>query len=40
MSHIHIFSEIKKMLLDSYDIKIEDGLEELSKLIHDFKENG
>ena len=40
MSYLHIFSELKRVLLDGYGINIEEGIKELAKLIHDFEENG
>ena len=40
MSYLHMFSELKKVLRDTYDINMDEGIKELAKLIHDFKEKG
>ncbi len=39
MSHLRLFSELKGLLLDCYGIDAEEGIKELTKLIHDFKMN-
>lgn len=40
VSYFQMFSELKKVLLDAYDIDIEEAIKEVAKLIRDFKENG
>ena len=40
MSYFQIFSELKKVLRDTYDIDMDEGIKELAKIIHDFKEKG
>jgi hypothetical protein len=39
-SLLRMFSELKKVLRDGYGISIDEGIKELAKLIHDFRENG
>ena len=40
ISHLHMFSELKRVLLDGFGINIGEGIKELAKIIHDFQENG
>ena len=40
VSYFQIFLELKKVLLDAYDIDMEEAIKEVAKIIHDFKENG
>jgi uncharacterized membrane-anchored protein YhcB (DUF1043 family) len=40
VSYFQMFSELKKVLLDTYDIDIEEAIKGAAKIIRDFKENG
>ena len=40
VSYFQTFLELKKVLLDAYDIDIDEAIKEVAKIIHDFKENG
>jgi hypothetical protein len=40
MSYLHIFSKLKKVLIDGYDINMDEGIKELANIIYDFKQMG
>jgi len=40
LSYFQTFLELKKVLLDAYNIDIDEAIKEVAKIIHDFKENG